>query len=327
MKDLISVIIPAYNCENTIERCMDSVCGQTYTNIEIVIINDGSTDQTENICREYGKKDSRILFMNESNGGVSYARNNGIKISNGTYLMFVDADDYIDKCMLEQLLARIKEKDADLLVCDFYMQSEKGTVKKVEIYGDTEIDCSSNYDKERLILKGGGYVCNKLFKRDILSCLEKPLFHEDIAMCEDLLFFFRIVHNCKKVIYVKDAYYYYMYNAESACRRNVTKKTLTFVKAYRKIEEIGQNYANNALNDFAYMYLNNIINYVHIILCDKCLNKKEKKNYLAMLQLEYKDILNKYSIVKKQKIYFAVWKVNPYLADMVRNIRVIIRKR
>ena len=115
----VSIIIPIYNSDKTIDRCLKSIINQTYRNIEVICINDGSFDNSYKILQNYLKTDSRIKVINQTNKGVSSARNNGIKNSTGKYIMFVDADDYLKDNMIELLVKSIKKDSSDLLICNY----------------------------------------------------------------------------------------------------------------------------------------------------------------------------------------------------------------
>ena len=119
-KELISVIIPCYNVEKYIDRCMESVLNQTYRNLEIILVDDGSTDGTGEIIKKYAEHDHRIKILHQKNKGAGAARNAGMEIASGSYIGFVDSDDWIAEDMYEYLIGIIKEEDADIAACDFY---------------------------------------------------------------------------------------------------------------------------------------------------------------------------------------------------------------
>lgn len=119
MKELISIIVPVYNVEQYLDDCLISIINQTYKNLEIILIDDGSTDKSGKICDEYAKKDSRIIVIHKENGGVSSARNAGLRIAKGAYIGFVDPDDWIAEDMYEVLYSNAKKYDADVSVCKY----------------------------------------------------------------------------------------------------------------------------------------------------------------------------------------------------------------
>ena len=122
----ISIIVPIFNSANYLEKCVDSILNQTYNNLEVVLVNDGSTDNSLSICENFCVKDNRVVVMNKSNGGLSSARNHGLNVATGDYIVFVDSDDYIEKDMIEKLLENAQQTQADVVVCSFFMENEKG---------------------------------------------------------------------------------------------------------------------------------------------------------------------------------------------------------
>jgi len=131
MNKKVSIIVPIYNAEETLDRCIKSLINQTYKNIEIILINDGSTDNSYKICEKYKKKDKRISFFSKKNTGVSDTRNYGYKNSNGDYIMFADADDYMETNMVDKMLS-VLEKEKASLTCCIYFDNNKEAQKKLE---------------------------------------------------------------------------------------------------------------------------------------------------------------------------------------------------
>ena len=134
----VSVIIPVYNVENYVKKCIDSVINQTYTNIEIILVDDGSTDSCGSICKEYSLRDNRILVIHKKNGGLSEARNVGLSYAKGNYILFVDGDDYIEKNMIEKLYNTILSNDSDMALCNFFYVDENEEVCGVSPEINTE---------------------------------------------------------------------------------------------------------------------------------------------------------------------------------------------
>ena len=118
MDSKISVIVPVYNVEPYVRECIESICGQTYRHLEIILVDDGSTDQSGAICDEYARKDSRVQIVHQKNGGLSAARNTGIAMATGEYISLIDSDDFIGRQMLERMLAAAKASHADIVICD-----------------------------------------------------------------------------------------------------------------------------------------------------------------------------------------------------------------
>ena len=168
---LISVIVPVYKTELYLKRCLDSIINQTYSNLEIILINDGSPDNCRSICDEYKQKDNRITVIHQQNQGQGTARNNGIKIATGDYISFVDSDDYLDLTTYEQTMNFMLENKLDIVCFNFYT-----------IYNDNEFYAELNFEKTQIFtkektlihaLKNDFYpgVCNKIYKSTIVKKL------------------------------------------------------------------------------------------------------------------------------------------------------------
>ena len=132
MNNLVSVIIPVFNAETYLERCIKSVVNQTYKNLEIILINDGSIDRSKEICESWKKRDSRIFIINKKNTGVSDSRNQGIKEANGKFITFVDSDDYLEINMIEYLSKSIEEDKSDIAICGFNYFNDKKIISKTK---------------------------------------------------------------------------------------------------------------------------------------------------------------------------------------------------
>ena len=243
MEEKVSIIIPIYNAERYIERCICSVINQTYKNIEIIIINDGSTDDSMKLINRYKNKDSRIIVINQKNSGVSTARNNGINKSSGKYVMFVDIDDWLELNMIEEMVKKIKEKDVDALRCNYFRNYEDNTQKKGFFYDKDIIDIK--LDKEKIrnkvllqILNGKmpGYMWLLIIKKEVFQKL-KPL-NTDLAMMEDTIFYIDLLFNIDTLyIYNKYLYHYYC-NFDSASKsKNNYLRNFDNILLVNKIEE------------------------------------------------------------------------------------------
>lgn len=219
MNDLITVIIPAYNAEKYITACVESVVAQTYANLEIIIVNDGSTDQTGKLLDKLAMKDLRIKVIHQKNQGVSVARNAGWAIAQGNCIGFVDADDVVHRDMYEFLYHNLKKYDADISHCGFELVKADETIK----FHDTGIILVQNsVDAIRELLTGikvEPSACTKLYKR---SVLEKVFFPTDIKINEDLLFNIEAFKNAEKIVFEDRTKYRYTYNPVSASRSSLT---------------------------------------------------------------------------------------------------------
>ena len=204
-KKLISIIVPVYNVEPYLKRCLDSIINQTYTNIEIILIDDGSTDNSGSICDDYSKQDKRIKVIHKKNSGPSAARNSGLKMSSGEYIGFVDSDDYIETNYLERMMTY--NKNYNVVMC-----------RTRRINGDNiNVPRSFDYDDDYVILNGKESFallctekidcscCDKLFSKDVKHLISFP----DGKINEELEVLTKIFINSEEILYIKDILYSY----------------------------------------------------------------------------------------------------------------------
>lgn len=207
---LVSVIIPVYNSEKYLDQCLHSVVKQTYKNIEIIIVNDGSTDNSEDICLAYAVKDTRIHYITQKNDGVSCARNTGLEKSHGQFVLFVDADDYIARDMIETLINM--SSDRSMSVCNYAAFIKDGSItQKFAQYDQSVYDSRKDYLSH--IHQSWGPVA-RLYARNIIGNIR---FNTKYKMAEDLLFNIEIIcNNPSFSIYASDkTLYYYRQDKES----------------------------------------------------------------------------------------------------------------
>lgn len=238
MKPDISVIVAVYNAEETIRKCVDSLLAQTFTNYEILLINDGSTDNCGKICDEYALTDSRIRVIHKENGGVASARQCGIKNANGDYTIHADPDDWVEPNMLEDLYDNAKKSDADMVICDFYINTYKGQ----DYIRQKPTNLNHDIVLKDLFRNIHGSCCNKLIK---LSCYKNYNieFPQDLSFCEDQYVIAALLKENIKVSYLPKAYYHYIRANSSSLSRKYNKQ---------KYEEDlkGRNKFNNLLEGY-----------------------------------------------------------------------------
>ena len=210
MKPDISVIVAVYNAEKTIRKCVDSLLAQTFTNLEILLIDDGSIDNCGKICDEYALSDSRIRVVHKKNGGVSSARQCGIENAQGEYTIHADPDDWVEPEMLEELYNKASEENADMVICDYYIDENK-YVKQQPTSLDHKVVLNELFQHLH------GSCCNKLVKRDCYVKYDIS-FPEQISYCEDQYVMASILLHDIKVAYCPMAFYHYMYSANSQSR-------------------------------------------------------------------------------------------------------------
>lgn len=231
MKELISIMIPAYNAEKYIERCLDSLVNQTYQEIEIVVVNDGSKDHTRQICEEYQKKDERIRLINQDNGGEGAARNRGLKEAKGRFLCFVDADDYVTSNFIENMYQMHEKYNAELTICGFV--ELKGTEIINQTSGEMQV-MQQESAMENLLKESSfkGYVWNKMFDMEIIR-KHNLQFDISLAIWTDVLFVFQYMLHIQKCVFDPKPQYYYIYIENSAS--HLANHLLGIEKSYSAI--------------------------------------------------------------------------------------------
>lgn len=247
MSPFVTIIIPVYNSERWLVRCLDSVINQTFREIEILLIDDGSSDKSAEICDEYASKDSRIRVIHQQNKGVSAARQKGVNCAIGEYVIHVDSDDWVEKDMIEQLYSKAIEGDYDMVVCDYYE----------ELVGKTKY-CSQDpktVDIQKLLRKFllqqlHGSCCNKLVKRVCYS-LPGVSFPQGVNIYEDLYVTCQMLRNGISVGYLPKAFYHYLvgYSAGSLSMR-ITRKSVE--EKMRFIDLMGKQALLNEKNELYY---------------------------------------------------------------------------
>lgn len=223
----ISVIIPIFNSVNWLSRCLNSILNNSYENLEIICINDGSTDNSLDLLRDYEKKDNRIIVVDQPNAGVSAARNKGLEIATGEYISFVDSDDWIHPQHFEQLLKACVDYNADIVVCDFVKTSNKD---EYLYYGSVLNKVSPLSIKDLLDKELHRYtVWGKLYKKDIIG-LQR--FDMDLKLGEDAVFNLSVICKCDNLnmYYLAETLYYYFQRDDSAVHTLDTTLRLQVVK-------------------------------------------------------------------------------------------------
>ena len=213
----ISVIIPIYNSEKYLKRCLDSIINQTIRELEIICVDDGSTDNSLQTLNKYSKRDNRIIIINRENLGVSAARNAGLKIAKGKYIGFVDSDDWIHLDFFEKLYTAAEKYKADAACTGIKRCYESGKIiDKLKVHQEQILITVAEKYKFLEIPKKC-YLWNKIYKKSELD-RQQLLFKENIDMCEDVFFLIRFLYFSVKVITVPNTYYYYWVNNKSVSR-------------------------------------------------------------------------------------------------------------
>lgn len=310
MKELVSIIVPVYNVEKYIDKCLNSLVNQSYKNIEIIVVNDGSKDNSQQIIDEYKKNYSKLIksFI-KKNGGLSDARNYGIEKSSGEYLAFIDSDDYIDKDYVKDLYNSIKKNNSDIAVCG--VVDEYNELQKKKVYKNYIPEkCGNILDDPRQLFNRAS-ACNKLFKKSLFK--DKSMRFEKGKIYEDLCLIPKICLKADRISYVDKPLYNYVIRGGSIM--------------------IGANLEKNL--DIIFVF-DSIINYFkkENVYC-----KLEKEiEYLAIEHIMVATVLRVISISKVSKIKenikvygdyindnFPNYMNNPYLDKLTKNRQLALK--
>lgn len=240
---LISIIIPVYNAEKYIRKCLDSIIAQTYTCWEAILVDDGSPDNSGAICDEYATKDQRFKVIHQQNGGVSVARQTGLDHATGNYIIHCDPDDWVEPNMLEELLNCAVSEGADMVICDFIINNYNTSYYQRQ---NLQNPTTAKKLQEKIITQQiHGSCCNKLVKK---ACIGNVSFYPtEISLCEDELFNIRLLNKDIKVFYLDKAFYHYNFeNENSICHaideRKIKSKTIVIKECEKFLDK--QKYNN-----------------------------------------------------------------------------------
>lgn len=232
---MISIITPVYLVEQYLDRCISSIIAQSYTDFELILVDDGSPDRSGEICDRWAQKDSRIRVFHKSNSGVSAARNLALNIAEGEYITFVDSDDWLENDCLQQLLDVAEKTNADIVCCNRFEngQEQKTVCRYTEalITREEALDCYSKYYFTA--------VWGKLYRWE---CLEGLKFREDIYYSEDTLFYTQAVMNAQTVYWMSRPLYHYFINPSGAMKKINIEKRLTDFDARLAMVDLYANY-------------------------------------------------------------------------------------
>lgn len=232
MNDLISVIIPVYKVEKYLNRCLNSITNQIYSNLEIILVDDGSPDKCPQICDGWAKKDKRVIVLHKENSGQAAARNMGVNIAKGEYICFVDSDDWVSYEYISKLYELINLYNADVAYCDLIrIKKEKKIINKTSHY-----KILNNEELMRLFFRIDGgkslySVCRGIYKKNIIANIS---FLEG-SIAEDVLFTFDMYSKCKKAVFTDETLYFYFINDEGTTNSPLSIKDLTIINVWDKI--------------------------------------------------------------------------------------------
>ena len=330
---LISVIVPVYNSEKYIRKCLSTICGQTFENIEILLIDDGSTDSSGAICDELSQADERIRVFHTKNSGVSSTRNYGVKEAKGEYILFADSDDFLEYNMVQRLYEVIQSKDVDVVRCKVNRYDINGRVEMENLYSLSNVKlegCEIEKMFSHLLTTRENipaYVALLLIKKEKIVS-----FNENLRIMEDAEFYVRLLRNINSIYFLDEALYWYRYNNNSA-----TKKPENSIKVIHSIIDsisvIKEDLADIMTKEFLGQINTSILFliFAKLKLFVKC---KKRKGCIGQFEILFKeqeviDIIDncnklQLSIIKKIELFLISkkWYTLLYLFIRVTAIRV-----
>ena len=316
----ISVIVPAYNAEKYLRRCIDSILVQTFTDFELLLVNDGSNDRTDTICNEYAVKESRIRVFHKKNGGVSSARNIGLDNAKGKYVMFVDSDDFMLSDMCELMISTLNAKNADLVIC--------GTTETGGGYWRPQEDRDysiKEFKKDFIHLLHTELLSppwNKIYKRDKIG---NRRFHEDISFGEDLLFNILYMDTCESISFIKASpFYHEKGNENSLVVKFDRKRLLDIEKVWLSVDEFSEN-----KKGLYFKYLRDLTVYARQLFKTEQYSWVDKKcilkEWCSVSRLRNLNLLN-YKVDYVNWILLLLLKLEQWeLANIIVNIKLYLK--
>ena len=314
----ISIIVPVYNVEKYIDKCLQSLTQQTHKNLEIMLIDDGSPDNSGKICDEWAKKDNRIKVIHKENGGVSSARNLGLEVVTGEYVAFVDPDDYVDLTMYEKMLKSATENNSDMVLCGFKYVFEDGSEKLLVETNLNKVNSGDflkyyltahPYTKNNVVYTDNimGGVCRSLIKKEAIGETRFPI----LKIAEDFIFTLKLFQKNINVSVVNEDLYCYLQRQTSAIHNFDKNKITQRLKSFNEISLLVKDKVSaEVLAGFKFY---NYASFVHEMLRNKqlkLLNEHMKDGQFRSLntKLGYKNEIKQIKGFKRKVGYFMVYK-------------------
>lgn len=321
MGELISIIIPVFNVEQYLNRCIQSIVNQSYTNLEIILINDGSTDDSPEICDEWAKRDERITVVHKENAGVSEARNTGLDIATGEFISFMDSDDMMELDTFGLLVDAMNNYQVDLVTIGFQRTDDleqktenksKKNQGKYKIFDRNEISnliiTENNLTDSDLL---ACVVWGKLFKRELINDLR---FESHLTMSEDNLYTLNYILGISNACCILEKKYIYLQRSDSAMGK-FTSKYIDHVYSYQEILKLEELFTESTCVHLKKTCINLSVNYIYNSLENNILNKESLNELKIIIKKEYRDIKNasKYNIKQKIRIKAAIYCPQAYI--------------
>ncbi len=317
---LISVIIAIYNPGKYLRPCLDSIVNQTYKNLEIILVDDGSTDDSLSVCKEYAEKDNRIIVHHKENSGVSATRNQGIRLAHGDYFSFIDSDDILEPDAYEYMISLVKEHGADAVNYEHYI-----TYPDREIIHKLSDNNYGLFEKDQAIAQlvhNVMFAWNKLFSKKIITNL---YFDESIARGEDSLFSIFAFDKADKIWFEQRPLYHYIQSNNSAVRGKFRESQLSAVK----LINIYEPFFKEKYPQFYDTQMGMLMNLMTTLYFDMRMDKNDHKNNQKLVISEFRGLYKKVNIKsfsKKKALTLRIFMASPSFSYFIRKINLTIRR-
>ena len=306
---MISIIVPVYNTEKYLRKCIDSILAQTYRDIEVILVDDGSTDGSGAICDEYEKTDERVRVIHKENGGQATARNMALDEARGEYVGFVDSDDYISPSMYEELLSAASMNNADIAMCARYNVNEKTGEELASFCLDDKTVMNRTEALRRLCVYDSvdSSPCDKLIRKELFGSIRFPAGY----ICEDVDVIFRLFDKAERIVHIGEPMYYYLQRRGSTSHSSFSEKTKGLEIYHRRGYEFIKDTYPELKMEAEYFYFSRLLTLYNIIVVSNY-KGKYRREIKGKIRQSYNLIKENPYIDKKSKKKFFLIKIGLY---------------
>ncbi|MGH2268585.1 glycosyltransferase family 2 protein [Streptococcus uberis] len=304
----VSIIIPIYNTGNYLAQCIDSLLAQSYKNIEIILINDGSVDNSETICQNYARKDERIRYFSQDNQGVSAARNNGLREATGSYVMFVDGDDWLESNAVSEMMCIIENNNTDGCYCSRYYQNHDtvmiSTVQNLGLYIDAKLIMI-----EHLLYR---FIASPCFSIVNLEKVKDCYFDEELFTLEDWEYNLRVLSRLESLSIIDRPYYHYRFVKGSASNSELTFRKLSCLLIPEKVNAYIVEHHQELVKyvDYVPVFL---LNHMLVVLANSTYKKSEAEMLKKFARKQVGFSMTSRLVPFRQKIYTVMAAISPHI--------------
>jgi glycosyltransferase involved in cell wall biosynthesis len=327
MSELVSIVVPVYKVEKYIHRCLESILNQTYSNIEIILVDDGSPDNCGKIIDDYGKNDNRIKVIHKENGGLSDARNAGMQYITGNYTLFVDSDDWLDRKMVEEMMGICKSHQADVVQSAFYYAHEDCLYYDNRFFSrkDTPVILDNPSLMYELVVnnKVKNFAWGKLYKTNLI----KDIPFEKGVLFEDVFWAHKIMHRVNKYVIIHQPMYYYTQRNDSIVA-SYTPRNLDIIKGLKQRHKFLEEHYKGLINESYKVILTTSLIHYNLLFANR---RKDKDGfYKKEIKFHINNHFNEFMKAAKDdqqlKYQLILFRVHPTLNMLFLLTNKVLRK-